>query len=113
MLLEPNDLYEKLEFDKILSLLDEACFGEQGRLVCNALAPSSDLNKINKSLAEAHEFVLSLENKDRIPIGIYEEIKEELRMLEIAGFVLPEEGLQKINVLLLFVRGIFKFFTAE
>jgi DNA mismatch repair protein MutS2 len=34
-------------------------------------------------------------------------------MLEIEGFVLPEEGLQKLNILLLFVRDIFKFFNAD
>ena len=59
------------------------------------------------------EYKVSLEKQDFFPIGAYKEVDEELRMLEIAGFVLPEEGLQKLNVLLLFVKGMFKFFSPE
>ena len=72
-----------------------------------------DIEEINRSLAEVDEYKVSLEKQDFFPIGAYKEVDEELRMLEIEGFVLPEEGLQKLNVLLLFVKGMFKFFTHE
>lgn len=111
MLLEPGDLYEKLEFEKIIALLDRYCLGEQGRVRIHELAPVTDLAVINGWLAEVDEFKRTLERRDQFPIGAYAEVADELRMLEIAGFVLPEEGLQKLNVLLLFVRDIFKFFT--
>ena len=111
MLLEPSDIYEKLEFDKVLALLQDQCLGAKGKAAFDVLEPSTDLEQIRRSLAEAWDFTNCLENKDPFPIGVYEEVAEELRMLEIEGFVLPEEGLQKLNVLLLFVRGIFKFFT--
>ncbi len=111
MELEPKDLYEKLEFDKVIQLLEKECYGEQGVVAIKSLQPSIDLTVINRQLSEAQEFKLSLENKDNFPIGVYQEVAEELRMLEIEGFVLPEEGLQKLNILLLFVRGIFQFFT--
>lgn len=113
MQLEPQDLFEKLEFDKILSLLDSKCYGEKGRLAVADIKPMMDIDAINRSLAEVDEYRVSLERRDLFPIGAYQEIDQELRMLEIEGFVLPEEGLQKLNVLLLFVKGMFKYFTAE
>lgn len=113
MQLEPQDLFEKLEFDKIIDLLDRSCYGEKGREAVAAIQPMMDVEQINRSLAEVDEFRISLEKRDLFPIGAYKEIDEELRMLEIEGFVLPEEGLQKLNVLLLFVKGMFKFFTNE
>ncbi len=113
MRLEPGDLYEKLEFDKILSLLEGSCYGEQGKEKIRAIQPLGELDKIEQLLAEVDEFRQSLERRDNFPIGAYQEITEELRMLEIAGFVLPEEGLQKLNILLLFTRDIYKFFKKD
>ncbi|WP_367389901.1 endonuclease MutS2 [Lewinella sp. LCG006] len=113
MRLEPGDLYEKLEFDKILSLLEESCFGEQGKQKIRAIQPLGELDKIEQLLAEVDEFRRTLERRDNFPIGAYQEISEELRMLEISGFVLPEEGLQKLNILLLFIKDIYKFFNKD
>lgn len=113
MRLEPGDLYEKLEFDKILSLLEESCFGEQGKEQIRATQPMSNLARIEQGLDEVDEFRRSLEKRDNFPIGAYQEINEELRMLEIAGFVLPEDGLQKLNILLLFIKDIYKFFNKD
>lgn len=113
MRLEPGDLYEKLEFDKILSLLEESCYGEQGKEKVRAIQPLGELDKIEQLLAEVDEFRRSLERRDNFPIGAYQQITEELRMLEIAGFVLPVEGLQKLNILLLFIKDIYKFFNKD
>eukprot|EP00903_Cladosiphon_okamuranus_P000140 g140.t1 len=113
MQLEPGDIYDKLEFDKIIDLLEGSCYGERGRVAVQELKPSTDLEQIDRWLAEVDEFKRTLERRDNFPIGAYQEIAEELRMLEIEGFVLPEEGLQKLNVLLLFIRDIYRFFTVE
>jgi DNA mismatch repair protein MutS2 len=113
MRLEPGDLYEKLEFDKIITLLEAACYGEQGKALVRAIEPLADLSKIERSLDEVDEFRRTLERSENFPIGAYQEINQELRMLEISGFVLPEEGLQKLNILLLFIKDIYKFFTKE
>jgi DNA mismatch repair protein MutS2 len=111
MQLEPGDIYEKLEFDKVITLLERACYGEQGRQHIKAIQPLDDLANIDRLLAETDQYRNSLERRDSLALGPYEEVAQELRMLEIEGFVLPEEGLQKLNVLLLYVRDIFKFFT--
>lgn len=111
MQLEPKDLYEKLEFDKILNLLQGYCLGELGRSAISKISPDTEIILIRGKLEEVKEFKLTLENNDRFPISAYSEISKDLRMLEVVDFVLPEEGLQRINIILIFIRAIFKFFT--
>ncbi len=113
MLLQPRDLYEKLEFDKVLELLEKECYGELGRASVRELKPIEDLPTIQRLLNEVAELQLITDKKDNFPIGRYEDVAEELKMLSIEGYVLPEEGLQKLNVLLLFVRDIFRFFNID
>ncbi|MCB0589049.1 MAG: Smr/MutS family protein, partial [Phaeodactylibacter sp.] len=110
MQLLPRDLYEKLEFDKVLELLEKECLGELGADAARNLRPVSDVGLIERSLDETREFRLSIDEKDHFPITAYQVISEELRMLEVEGYVLPEEGLRNIRSVLVFARNIFKFF---
>ena len=113
MLLEPSDLYEKLEFDKILELIEEACLGNLGKEKVRLIRPATDKASIEQKLEEVYEFKRSVEDKDLFPISAYSDIFEELKMLEVEGYVLPEDGLKRINIILLSTRGIFRFFTVS
>jgi DNA mismatch repair protein MutS2 len=112
MQLLPKDLFEKLEFDKVLELLEKECLGEQGRMAAQHTGPSTDVAAIERQLKEVQEYKLSIEQNDKFPIFNYFSVAEELKMLEVEGYVLPEEGLRRINIILLFIRGIFRFFNA-
>lgn len=112
MRLLPKDIYEKLEFDKVLELLEKECLGEQGREVVAQIRPYDDPDRINLLLKEVNEMKLSMEKNDFFPIKAYFSVTEELRMLEVEGYVLPEDGLKRINIVLLFIRAIFRYFNA-
>ncbi len=111
MQLLPNDTYEKLEFDRILALLEEQCNGDLGRSYARTLEPSGGVRQINRWLDEVAEFKQGTAERNMFTIGAYDDIDEELRMLHIEGYVLSETGLAKINVLLLQAKAIFQFFT--
>jgi DNA mismatch repair protein MutS2 len=111
MQLEPKDLYEKLEFDKILQLLEEACLGDLGKAKVQEIKPEVEKVIIERKLGEVNEYKLSIEEKDDFPISTYSDISEDLRRLEVVDYVLPEEGLQRINRILISIRDIFKFFN--
>ncbi|MEM1123250.1 MAG: endonuclease MutS2, partial [Bacteroidota bacterium] len=111
MNLAPKDLYEKLEFDKILELVEGECYGELGREVVRQIEPTNNRRKIVQLLNEVREYQVTLGN-DRFPMQAYEEISKDLRMLEIEDYVLPIEGLQRINVVLRSINLIFKYFVA-
>lgn len=113
MQLEPKDLFEKLEFDKILLLLESECLGALGKAQIQNLSIETAPFLIEKKLLETHEFKLSIEKGDSFPISNYEDISKELRMLEVVDYVLPEESLKKINVIMRFVHEIFNFFNED
>lgn len=113
MQLLPKDLFEKLEFDKVLHLLEQECMGEPGRALVRELAPSDRKSQIEVALSEAQEFVRSIEHNDHFPVRAYESVDEELEMLKVEGYVLPIKGLQNLNLILLFTRDVFRFFNAR
>lgn len=113
MQFEPRDLFEKLEFDKVLQLLERECLGELGKERVLHLPIETDKRNIIRKLKQVSEYKLMLQENDRFPVRAYESISNELRMLEVEGYVLPEEGLQRINVILRQIHEIFAFFFLE
>lgn len=112
MELEPRDLYEKLEFDKVKELVEKHCYGELGRAAVQLIHPHTDLALIERMLTEVRELKLSLEKNDRFPLSQYQDIGEDVKLLEIEDYVLSEDAFRRINTTLLLVRDIFKYFNA-
>lgn len=111
MILEPRELYEKLEFDKIIELTIKECMGDLGIARIRDMQPSSEMQVIDTQLKEVHELKIAIVKNDKFPIQSYFNVKEELKMLDIDGYVLQVDGLQKINTLLLVIQDIYRFFT--
>ena len=110
MQLEPKDLYEKVEFDKVIELLKKECLGELGIAAIDELEVLTKAAAIETLLSEVSEYKLSIGESDYFPMSVYEDLQEDLRHLEVDGSVLTTEGLQRINTILLSIRNIFKFF---
>ncbi len=112
MQLLPGDTYEKLEFDKVLALLERQCNGDIGRQAARDLSPSTSLAEINQWLNEVAEFLQGTDERGLFAIRSYDDISEELRALRVEGYVLVESGLAKLNVLLLQAKQVFAYFSA-
>ncbi len=111
MLLEPKDLYERLEFDKVLELLEQECLGELGREAVQAIRPDTRRGSIEQRLLEVHDFKLTLDKGDIFPITEYFDIAEDLYYLRIEDYVLGEESFKRLAIVLRFVRDIFWYFN--
>lgn len=111
MLLFPNDLYEKLEFDKVIQLLIAECLGEPAQIHFFSLVPTADLKIIEQQLKMVKDLKLSLEKADKFPIANYYTIVEDVKLLPIEGYVLSVDSLQRINKLLIIFKDIARFFT--
>jgi DNA mismatch repair protein MutS2 len=109
--LQPKDLYEKLEFDKVLHLLARECSGELGQQYFETLQPSTHLKTIEQQLKEAKELKLAIEKNDKFPFAAYYPIDEDVKYLHIEGYVLSVESLQRVNAILLIIRELNRFFT--
>lgn len=113
MRLEPNNLLEKLEYDKIITLLDRECMGELGRQAVHRLPFMTDLDEIERRLREVSEYALSISKSDHFPLSQYEDLAEDLKMLDIEGYVLPQDGFVRINAVLVIMGSVFRFFSPD
>ena len=111
MQLVPKDFYEKLEFDKIIELLLRHGMGQPGIDRLKALEPGTDLVAIDRWLKETSEFRASMEEKTNFPISHYTDISEYLKQLQVIDYVMPIEALQEINVIIVSIHQIKKFFS--
>jgi len=113
MLLEPKDLYEKLEFDKVLELLESACLGDLGKENIRQLPILTELDAIRQKLLYVSEFKEAVLDNDHFPIAVYPEIAEDVKVLQIEDYVLSIEAVQRISNILNMLQKILNFFTKE
>lgn len=106
----PNDLYEKLEFDKILRLVEGYCYGASGKSYFENLQVSTDSVQIERWLQEVTEYCKTYEHNHNFPISRYGTIEEDLKMLAIEDFVLSIESLRNVSKILLLTHQIYDFF---
>ncbi len=111
MQLVPKDFYEKLEFDKIIQLLLRYGMGAPGIERLKTLEPVTDLIVIDRWLKETSEFRASMEEKTHFPLSNYTDISEYLQHLEVIDYVMPIEALQEINVIIVSIHQIKKYFS--
>ncbi|MBL7828647.1 MAG: Smr/MutS family protein [Saprospiraceae bacterium] len=112
MIFEPKDVQAKLEFDKVIDLLEKEALTPMAAERVRALRPDIDFKKIDLELRETRDYKLALEKNDRFPLQSFPDIRPELRMLEIEGYTLQMESFQGILRILTIVRDIFKYFGA-
>ena len=111
MTFEPKDVFRKLEFDKVLDLLEKESLTPMAAEALRAVSPMTDFAKIDQSLREIREFKLMLEKNDRFPLAVFPNIHPDLKMLDIDGFTLQAEAFQGILRVLIMMRDVFKFFA--
>lgn len=110
MRLIPEDVFKKLEFDKVIELLEQQCLGELGIERIRHLKVLTHPKQIERQLDEVYEYKAAAEDKHRFPIASYETIAPDLKVLAIDGYVLSVEALQRVNKIMLQIRDIYKFF---
>jgi DNA mismatch repair protein MutS2 len=113
MTYEPSDFLVRLEFDKIIELIANNCLGNLGIEQAHLIAPELHLALIEKRLNEVSEFMRGIQHADTINLSNYEDIRDDLKMLAIEDYVLPEEGFKRISKQLYSVSTVYRYFTAE
>jgi DNA mismatch repair protein MutS2 len=111
MKLAPKDLYQTLEFDKILELTEDYCYGTLGKEHFQHLIPSTEASQIERWLLEVFEYTQTYENNHNFPISQYSSISADLRMLGIEGYILSADSLKSVAKTLLVCYNIYGFFS--
>lgn len=112
MIFEPRDVFRKLEFDKVLDLLEKETMTPMGAERIRELAPTTAFAPIDIALRETREFKLTLEKNDRFPLETFADVRPDLRMLAIPEYTLSAEAFQNILRILFVMRDVFRFFSS-
>ncbi|MBK8699977.1 MAG: endonuclease MutS2 [Saprospiraceae bacterium] len=100
MLLYPKDIFEKLEFSRILQLVSEECQGAGGKLFFSVIQIQTEKEVVDRLLDEVDEYKKCIERASIIPSSAYEEIQNDLFLLSKEGYVLEVESIQRIQKVL-------------
>ncbi len=96
MLLYPDDIFEKLEFDKIIELTKTYCKGERAKEILNKPALFNQKDRVERMLSEVQELKKMIEDGNRIPLRAYQSIDQPLFWLRKIDFVLEIENILMI-----------------
>ena len=89
----------KLEFDKIISLLEEEAGSFRGRQLCRRLKPMTDLEKINTFQEQTSAAFTRIVRKGRISFGDAMPVEESMKRLEVGGALTISELLRVCRLL--------------
>jgi DNA mismatch repair protein MutS2 len=95
--LYPKDVFEKLEFNKVIEVIKEECQGEQGKKYFDEIKIESDKKIIVALLEEVDEWKKAIERSSPIPFSQYEDITNDLYLLSKEGYILEVESIQRIQ----------------
>lgn len=85
MALIPLNAAEKLEFHKIIELVQQECLSTAAAHQVQSLKPSSDLEFIRRELDLTDEYLQSILINNALPLQAFPDIRPALEVLEISG----------------------------
>ena len=89
----------KLEFDKIISLLEEEAGSFRGRQLCRRLKPMTDRGKIDTFQEQTAAAFTRIVQKGRISFGDAMPVEESMKRLEVGGALTISELLRICRLL--------------
>ncbi|MFM7310807.1 MAG: hypothetical protein ACKOZY_09375, partial [Flavobacteriales bacterium] len=95
---EEGQTARDLEFDKIQHLLISACVQPTAKNWLSELRPKRDLNALLPLLQEADEFLRVRTSVVSFPAIVFEEIAEEIQILQMRDSVLGEDSFQRLGI---------------
>ena len=110
MIFEPKDVFQRLEFDKVLELLEKECLTPMAVAMAQELSPSTDHTQIVLQLKETKEMKTILDKAERFPVNNFDDITSDFGRFEIPGYTLDADSFRGILKVLMTMREVFKFF---
>lgn len=100
MILYPKDIFEKIEFNKVLKAIKEYCLGDLGKKHFDHIEIHTELPAVKLLLEQTGEWLQAMVVGDNMPFGRYEDVSDCLPLLKKEGYVLEVEDIQKIHQIL-------------
>ncbi len=110
MRLYPKDIFEKLEFNKVLGFIKEECQGEQGKQYFDKINVLTDKFEIKHLHEEVDEWKKAIERASPIPFSSYESVAQDTYLLSKEDYVLEVDGIQRIHRIIYLSLQISNYF---
>lgn len=105
----PKELFQVLEFDKLLQIASGFCKGQPGIDLVQGVRFLTDKALIEKNLLETEEFRLSITAGEPLSIANYTDISGFLKYLKIEDYFLEIEHINELKIILQIMRDIDRF----
>lgn len=112
-MLYPNDIEQKLGFDKIRDLLKSKCSGQQGKDNIDKIRFSSNPKLITKLCAQTVEYKRMVEAGEKIPALNYPEIDHVIEKIKVEGIFLETHEVVDVSKILIALRDWKKYLNAQ
>jgi len=93
-----------LEFTTVLETVSDHCMTNLGRAACTKIRPIGTQKKLIKALQQVHEYSASFSSENRFPGHYFDDIQQELKLLQIENSHLEPPAFLKVlhNTVLIF-----------
>jgi DNA mismatch repair protein MutS2 len=106
----PQNIEQKLGFNKIRQYIKEACLSNLGEELCEKIKFSNNYKKISNQLGFVDEFLQILINSEDFPTNYYYDLRPALSKISTPGTYLTEEELNFLRLSLINIVSIRDFF---
>jgi len=107
----PKDIFEKVEFDKVLLLVEKALLGEKAIEYLHKEKFQIEIDAIQRKLDEVDQWSQATADGNAIPLENYESIEADIPLLKKDGYVLSVDAIRRIYKMIHLAKSLIEYFT--
>ncbi len=107
----PKDIFEKVEFDKVLLLVEKALLGEKAVEYLYREKFQTDIEIIRQKLDEVYQWSQAAADGNAIPLETYESIEADIPLLKKEGYVLSVDAIRRIYKIIHLAKSLIEYFA--
>lgn len=107
----PKDIFEKVEFDKVLLLVEKALLGEKAIDFLHKEKFHTEIEIIQQKLNQVDQWTQATADGNAIPLETYESIEADVPLLKKEGYVLSVDAIRRIYRLIHLAKTLIEYFS--
>lgn len=109
----PENIEQKIGFDKIRQLLKDKCISSLGEEQVSLMSFSSNFDDVKRRLEETAEMIRILKEEDEFPANYFFDVRPALSRIRIEGTYLDQSELFDLRRSLETINALVRFFRKE
>lgn len=106
----PKDIFEKVEFDKVLLLIENALLGEKAIEYLDKEKFQIDIDIIQQKLDEVDQWSQASSDGNTVPLETYESVEADIPLLKKDGYVLSVDAIRRIYKIIHLAKTLIEYF---